>query len=177
MRVDLPVTVTASKDVRGRIRNYTARLGAIEVASKTERGARDAMAAQLARVAVDVGLSQRMLWSLDGTELWITVYDGGAWYYHIVRRDGAQHHARDTRIGCWEERANAEDAMRAHWYQANVDPIVRGIRALVGWGDYECTACGATVYTRDPGRCPSPACGRESLVPWRGLLELRRGVA
>ena len=166
MRVDLPIVVTANKDVRGRIRNYTARLGAVSEDFTTETGARDALATRLATVAHDVDLAHRRMWSLDGRELWTTAYDGGAWHYEIVRC-AERHFATGPIIGRYPSREVCEDRMREHWYQANVDPIVRGICALVGWADYECPACHATIYTRDPGRCPGPACGREGLVPWR----------
>ncbi len=151
---------------KGRPTVHTAMLGPLEAEGRTAREACDKLAI---RVAAVLDAMAPVLVMFDLTEpdhVWVThQLAGGGWAYSHYRRafpgevNGA---SRDSGGVCgFDTLHEAAEAMRQHWYQLNVEPIVNGIVALcTSWREFVCRHCGSVQHTEAPYICRNPACGK-----------------
>jgi len=133
--------ISKIKDVRGRIRGYRATLGLVEADAPTAQGA-IAECERLATEALSYGgvlVMHSLFPEPDGERpVWILERRvGGGWQYRIARplRPGSHYDGHSSCCFDAPGRMEAEDTMRRHWYQCNVEPfalLIHSLGALVG---------------------------------------------
>lgn len=131
--------ITKLKNMRGRITGYRATLGQIErdaptVTEAIEACERDAM------VALNHGGAVCVMHDLypDASGVlttWILEHRYGAWSYRMARpmRPGSHYDGQSSCGLNVATRIEAEDCMRRHWYQNNVEPFALAVYALGQW--------------------------------------------
>lgn len=141
----LKPTIRKIKDVRGRVRSYSATLGAIEVIDDDPKMASERCVAS-ALMALNHGGAVLVMHDLhpdaSGDRLvWILEYRNGSWGYRMARpmRAGSHYDGHSSCMLAVTDRRDAEIAMQRHWYQNNVEPFALAVAALgrfaLAWGD------------------------------------------
>lgn len=129
----LKPTVTATKNMRGRITGYRALLGSIEAFGPTKQDAIAAWSAlAFAQLHAPSALILHDLYRDGNHATWILSMDSGSWGYRIARpmRPGSHYDGHSACMLTVRDRRDAEIAMRSHWYAVNVEPYALMIRAL-----------------------------------------------
>jgi len=154
------------KSIRGKVLAHVASLGSLECQSATKAEAEAALAKQASEVLADSGAPFVLFDWVDPACVWIAHRFGSCWGYSIIHRDSTRHTFGRDAVGTAGgslgrlTRDEAIAAMKFHWYQNNVEPVVNGILALcTARRQVECSRCSGVGIVREaPYRCANPAC-------------------
>ena len=178
-RVTILAGVIKKKDMRGRkVTGYKATISNLESTAKSETEAKDKLATELTKLATDLR-DPLVLWSWDHAEIMITYRSVHGWHYVFHRpyapvessapfAKNTRHLSRDSGgCGAYATFEECADAMKAHWYQNNVDGIVRGILGLGGYRLYSCPKCQSATQAwpirENTYKCSNPWCNHETV--------------
>ena len=162
----LPIEITKRSIYSGRAGKHVhdAKLGRLECSAPTAKEATEHLALTVASLVDDI-TAPFVLWGNDGS-VWMTYRDAYGWANTIHRPEGAKlcpigNAGQGGTSGGFASRREAIDALRSHWYQVNVEPIILGLVALCSdWRQWNCDACCYSSTSRAPYVCKSPACGK-----------------
>lgn len=138
---------------------YRAQVGNVEGEGKTDVEAKRDLETNITRMCADIA-SPTIMWSLDGSAVWVCYPTAHEWMYSIERPTPGEQYTRGCTHGNNWTRTECLDRMRDHWYSSNVEDIVLGICALfTDLRQWVCARCATSQRGHAPYRCQNPRCG------------------
>lgn len=165
--IRVPCKISRLADMRSRTTGYRAVLGEFQGEARTAAEAKQALAEQVAAYASEPSAGLIMYDLVEPGTIWVVrKFSPGSWGYEFIRPapEGRMPRGATGCSGtsiCAKTREEAEDRLRAHWYQNNIEPVVLGVLGLcTDERQWTCVRCQSVQRSEPPYRCQSPNCGQ-----------------